>query len=92
MTKETGGPAYPRPGFYNEAGGDHDNRPQDGMTLRDAFAIATLPAAIKTLIDANEDDYNFLSKFYHSSSDRLVDIAAVMAYAQADAMLRARKE
>lgn len=64
-----------------------------GMTLRDAFAIAALPAIVEkctstSLVDLKReiDERNFEKKF------DIQRLAAVLSYDYADAMLEVRKE
>lgn len=90
MNQETGGPAFPSHGSMGEV-------VQEGMTLRDRFAIRALPTAIEHWkncdVDEEEggrfewDDYIDGKDTY--SADCLH--AAEWAYHMADAMLAARK-
>jgi len=61
--------------FPNEAYGNAG--PHTGMTLRDYFAAAALPMAIKEMNDA--ESFN-------------INDAASMAYHYADAMMKARQK
>lgn len=72
---ETGGPAFPRGGCeWTEDQGD-GSFAQDGMTLRDYFAAASL-----TGIQANT-----------ANNKRNIFEDAALAYETADAMIAARK-
>lgn len=75
MSKETGGPAFPRPSSPAHQHGMHD--PQKGMTLRDYFAAK----AMQTLLMAQPRDWPM-------GFDVSVSVAA---YQMADAMLEARE-
>lgn len=83
MDKNNGGPAFPRfvpDGHYN---GSID---EQGMTLRDYFAAkADVPwnAVFETLAAMGEKS---------PTVDRLVEYRALIKYAEADAMLRAREQ
>jgi len=79
--QETGGPAFPRPGYYPddpnermEIGERRDLRtdPQDGMTLRDYFAAQVAGGYVGVDSIPNPND------------------VANYAYEVADAMLKAR--
>lgn len=77
--KETGGPAFPT---YH---GGYAKCDADGMTLRDYFAAKAMKAWIAST-----------TKTYNHNGESHVDIVNVAqiarnAYAQADAMLKARE-
>lgn len=90
MKRDTGGPAFPRPGYYpdmeNTAREDfnekfaHRSEPQEGMQLRDYFAAAALTGT--------------LAYQGHGARQITPQEAAMEAYAMADAMLaeRSRKD
>jgi hypothetical protein len=71
-------PAFPRPGFDQPAG------LQDGMTLRDYFAAAALPAIITAV--AAKDHTPAVNLEGATVEERI----AYDAYKVADAMLRVR--
>ena len=66
------------PGQRDHGQGQIESWP--GMTLRDYFAAAALPAIIAKIQSTEKPDF-----------DELFVAHAMMAYAQADAMLEARK-
>jgi hypothetical protein len=79
---DNGGPAFPsdpntQPGFYQH----------HGMTLRDWFAGQAL---VGQLSSWSEED-NERKAASHKSDKDLMDMFAYFSYAQADAMLAARK-
>jgi hypothetical protein len=79
MTKrDDGGPAFARPiGEYKEVGAGKWSEHQQGMSLRDYFAGASLPALIENCV----------------SDDRTVpyvEHVSALAYRMADAMLAER--
>lgn len=81
--KDTGGPAYPsmRDMRHNP---DFDH--EDGMTLRDAFALAALPEVLREWREDREK---------HDASADFESDAPLVAddcYIVADAMLEARKK
>ena len=104
MTKDTGGPAFPRPASEAHQHGMH--KPQDGMTLRQY-------AAIKLRVPDSGNDWldemirkslrdEFAAKAMQAAinawdvqgGDRAACIASIIAeeaYQMADAMLEARK-
>jgi len=84
MTKDTGSFAYSRTSEYS-----HCNS-QEGMTLRDAFAIAALPTVYKDVDDLAISDYKAMASRMNAENSR--QLIARMSYAIADAMLEARKE
>lgn len=73
-------PAFPRSGFLSamdsEAANQYDNKPCEGMTLRDYFAAAALPALVEQAINLDHLAW---------------DATAEHAYRIADAMLEERK-
>lgn len=78
---DTGGPAFPRPASENTRDGTlpDGNRIEDaqgGMTLRDYFAAAAMPAVVTWFADENT---------------MAIEDVADEAYRYADAMLAARK-
>ena len=82
-TKDTGGPAYPTTAF-NHAGRIIPG--SDGMTLRDAFALAALPEVLREWRkdrEENGDDADFAPD---------AKLVATDCYIVADAMLEARKQ
>jgi hypothetical protein len=72
---EYGGPAFPIPPVGTGDPRDGMSSGSDGMTLRDYFAAAALPALIASAIDLNHVKW---------------DATAVHAYMIADAMLAGR--
>lgn len=79
MSKENGGPAFPREDYAANGGGG--GLGQEGMTLRDYFAAKAIPIAWK----AFEDGY-----FTNDNWDSINDGVAECAYQMADAMLAVR--
>lgn len=84
MSKETGGPAFPR------TGAKHDNpitgpSAQDGMTLRDYFAAKAMQAYITASLTAYQHEGQLVIN--------IPDEASIAKYANrvADAMLEERK-
>ena len=71
----TGGPAFPMNWVKQEAPNLNVILEQRGMTLRDYFAAAALPAAIQEMNEAESYE---------------IDDAAIVAYQYADAMMRVR--
>ena len=71
-----GGPAFPPP-----------NGIHDGMTLRDYFAAAALPAMLG---DLNEE-YRTAKDWNRNTIQQMVEFAANRSYLAADAMLVARE-
>lgn len=93
---EDGGPAFARSGFFHPDGRpEHDNRPEEGMSLRDWFAGQVDP------LDVDVDrDYAaaICGRPQPEGHSDLLAIAAWWAeanakyrYLQADAMIAARK-
>lgn len=74
-TKDTGGPAFPRPAVFTEVHGLASVE-QDGMTMRDYFAAKAMQGML-----ANQHPYQ--------ASDE--HMFARDAYVLADAMLKARE-
>jgi hypothetical protein len=74
-----GGPAFPRPASDYRESSDL-TAPQEGMSLRDAIAIAALPALVTNAC---------IDKV--ANSDPMMTTAR-LAYEYADAMLAAREE
>lgn len=76
--KETGGPAFPKTGSYNDtASSEYDSLDQEGMSLRDYFAAKAMQA-----ICTHNDTWGIAHD--EDIADR--------AYLIADAMLEARKQ
>jgi len=101
-----GGPAFPRPGFLSaietpeQIIAQYENKPEEGMSLRDYIAVMVLP----TLIEGEEFHYEppvkrvnpltgEVTMCGHSAKEQLeghrIDIS-FSAYAWADAMVFAR--
>ena len=55
MTKETGGPAFPRPASEAHQHGMHS--PQEGISMRDYFAAKALPLMMHADIGRWEGNY-----------------------------------
>jgi hypothetical protein len=82
MSTKDGGAAFPRP--FSDNGGDTHERyewAQEGMSLRDYFAAAALPEALRQ--EATSDE----------GKPCMYDVAAVarVAYNLADALIARRK-
>jgi hypothetical protein len=80
MAKPDGGQAFPRAGFgfaYRDEEGAESESSQDGMSLRDYFAIKALPA-----VTAGD----------HTDGQGDPERHAAQAYRYADAMLAERKK
>lgn len=77
-SKETGGPAFPRPGDFN---------PQTGMTLRDYFAAKAMQSILRgyDAVSSFEDEEV-------NDPEGMPKLIAKDAYIMADAMLKARKK
>lgn len=77
MSNNTGGPAFPSDavGYVGQA--------SQGMTLRDYFAAKALPALIQTSIESAAKQGALPEEFRRTIANA--------AYAQADAMLKARQ-
>ena len=80
-SKDTGGPAFPRPGDFN---------PQTGMTLRDYFAAKAMQSILQDYDPAILFDAEELAKPLGIPSTS--SLIAEDAYLMADAMLKARKK
>ena len=80
MSKETGGSAFPWQEVLLDGNGNSWSNQREGMTLRDYFAIKSLPIA-----------WDALDKGYFESDDHNADLAA-SAYQLADAMLAERSK
>ena len=103
-TIDDGGPAYPVPSYVNVDGVTHESRPQ-GMSLRDYAAIhSTQPGCSEIIAMAgltwsasrvwlSEDTGISFDQWWETMplAARL-DLCAKVRYAQADAMLRARRQ
>ena len=76
--RDTGGPAFPRPGDFN---------PQTGMTLRDYFAAKAMQSILRgyDAVSSFEDEEV-------NDPEGMPKLIAKDAYIMADAMLKARKE
>ena len=77
-SKDTGGPAFPRPGDFN---------PQTGMTLRDYFAAKAMQSILRgyDAVSSFEDEEV-------NDPEGMPKLIAKDAYIMADAMLKARKK
>ena len=77
-SKETGGPAFPRPGDFN---------PQTGMTLRDYFAAKAMQSILRgyDAVSSFEDEEV-------NDPEGMPKLIAKDAYIMADAMLLAREK
>lgn len=85
MTKDTGGFAYPRASDYPYCNS------QDGMTLRDAFAIAAL--SNPALCDGKTNyEYELKAWFGDRTGITKQEIAIAQAFDYADAAIARRKE
>ena len=82
-----GGPAFPMPGFLSmmeepqSVIQQYENKPQDGMTLRDWFAGMALPACFSAPCPAA----------WAAGSMEHREQSAAASYMMADAMLAARE-
>lgn len=79
-----GGPAFPM--LYREFDNDHGEhvyKQTDGVSVRDYFAAKALPGIYERTCKMLEENCEHVTNVY--------DIAAIAAYEQADAMLRARE-
>lgn len=76
MSDKTGGPAFPVIPWTRE---DNEAHASDGMSMRDYFAAAVVPSAIRALMDAG-------------SAEGATKRAARIAYEVADAMLAEREK
>jgi len=84
-----GGQAYPSTATWNPNSGEMHEREESGMSLRDRFAIAAMPAILQTW--HSEDDKPGLSTFI-VDRDSVADSVASDCYCMADAMLAAREQ
>ena len=77
-SKDTGGPAFPRPGDFN---------PQTGMTLRDYFAAKAMQSILRgyDVVSSFEDEEV-------NDPEGMPKLIAKDAYIMADAMLLAREK
>ena len=85
-TKETGGPAFPRPAVFTEVHGLASVE-QDGMTLRDHFAGLAMQAYMQVTLKQYPTPGADSTWVAGPGYDRIAD----HAYQLADAMLEARK-
>lgn len=89
-TIKDGGPAFPQ-GPWEDAEGNVETA-NPGMTLRDYFAAAALPAFIARLdINAKPTDALKIGAYGHAFTKAFRDAASKEAFAVADAMLAARE-
>jgi hypothetical protein len=92
---KNGGPAFPRPASQ-AADGHRDNRPaQQGMTLRDYFAAAALPALITAVLNPGAVEGGItLAVHEKAMNEGRVPKAhlAHVAYEYADLMLAEREK
>jgi hypothetical protein len=84
MAEDNGGAAFPIPD-QRDAMGNGIVQGSDGMSLRDYFAAAALPAVIETTSNGSHNSP-------HMSGRSIVQAIAMDAYDLADAMLSARKK
>lgn len=77
MSKDNSGPAFPVTGRWTDA----ESRSQPGMSLRDYFAAAALPAIVTAYVEANGRCIG---------TDHVRQNCPVIAYQFADAMLKER--
>jgi hypothetical protein len=69
-----------------------DGGPSSGMSLRDYFAAHALPEAMRYVDGFGVDDYaDYRKRNKMRKRGSVEEIMAHLAYAQADAMLAARK-
>ena len=84
MSKDTGGPAFPKTGNFNEtASACYDSVDSDGMTLRDYFAAKVLNGLVAVAVSNGG-----VGGEYPAGTDNL----AKSAYVVSDAILKARGE
>ena len=87
MSKDTGGPAFPRPGDFN---------PQTGMTLRDYLAAKAMRLSYKywnqDFFDQNHFDNDERIDQSKEFDESMMELIAIWSYKMADAMLKARQE
>lgn len=81
MSKKTGGPAFPEP-VARDCNGDR-YQVAEGMTLRDYFAAAALPAVITAYIEENGRCIG---------TDHFPSNVPTLAYRMANAMLAERSK
>jgi len=94
MSKDNGGPAFPRNGVRLLMPASLSNHPdiekiefcQDGLSLRDYFAAKAMQAIISTNRDVNPVD------FVGSADKSNAEIIAENAYFMADAMIQERSK
>jgi hypothetical protein len=76
-------PAFPRAGNVSDIrSDDFDNKPQEGMTLRDYFAAAALTGIITQIKGVD----------LSAGVVPAAEVSAKVSYKMADAMLAAREE
>ena len=71
MTKETGGPAFPRPASEAHQHGMHS--PQEGMTLRDYFAAKAMQASLVETMKATNGDAKKLARNSYVIADWMLE-------------------
>ena len=82
-TKNDGGPAFPAlKTTVNKSPGVYSSEVEPGMTLRDYFAAKAMPIAMQQALGAITDE----------DSASAMDLVPRLAYAMADAMLKAREQ
>jgi hypothetical protein len=89
MARYDGGAAFPSPSTWNPNTGEQYDASELGMTLRDYFAAAALPAVLQTW--HNENDRPGIDSLV-VDRDSVADSVADDCYCMADAMLKAREE
>ncbi len=89
--KNTGGPAFPVEGCWDENGNFHGAQTgnargwAEGMTLRDYFAAKALPEIMRSMLPCHAGNDGSLAEDCY-------DDAAQRSYRIADAMLKAREQ
>lgn len=91
MSKDNGGPAFPRP--HSQRYQDEQFHTQPGMTLRDYFAAKANPAELNV---SSHDAANLVGRVCPFDSagkiQWLADVHAALCWTMADAMLKARAQ
>lgn len=85
MSKETGGPAFPRVERTYIGDGNFDEYHYEGMTLRDYFAIKALQGELSS-------EHPEVGIFCDSDGKTRYEKGADAAYKWADAMLKERNK